>query len=79
MLNLPYRTFERYLKQVEANLSETGLIIALDEFEKIEKLIEKGKIDSDFMEVLRGMVQMSPKIAFALAGLHTLDLPPFLR
>ncbi|MEG4503538.1 ATP-binding protein [Microcoleus sp. F6_B4] len=73
LLNLPYRTFERYLKQVEANLSETGLIIALDEFEKIEKLIEKGKIDSDFMEVLRGMVQMSPKIAFALAGLHTLD------
>jgi hypothetical protein len=71
--NLPYRTFERYLKQVEANLSETGLIIALDEFEKIEKLIEKGKIDSDFMEVLRGMVQMSPKVAFALAGLHTLD------
>jgi len=73
LLNLPYRTFERYLKQVEANLSETGLIIALDEFEKIEKLIEKGKIDSDFMEVLRGMVQMSPKIAFALAGLHTLE------
>jgi len=73
LLKLPYRTFERYLKQVEANLSETGLIIALDEFEKIEKLIENGKIDSDFMEVLRGMVQMSPKIAFALAGLHTLD------
>lgn len=73
LLNLPYRTFERYLKQVEANLSETGLIIALDEFEKIEKLIEKGKIDSDFMDVLRGMVQLSPKIAFAFAGLHTLD------
>lgn len=73
LLHLPYRTFERYLKQVEANLSETGLIIALDEFEKIEKLIENGKIDSDFMEVLRGMVQMSPKVAFALAGLHTLD------
>jgi len=71
--NLPYPTFRRYLKQVEANLSETGLIIALDEFEKIEKLIEKEKIGSDFMEVLRGMVQMSPKIAFALAGLHTLD------
>ena len=73
LLNLPYPTFRRYLKQVEANLSETGLIIALDEFEKIERLIEEGRIDSDFMEVLRGMVQMSPKIAFALAGLHTLD------
>ena len=73
LLNLPYPTFRRYLKQVEANLSETGLIIALDEFEKIERLIEEGRIDDDFMEVLRGMVQMSPKVAFALAGLHTLD------
>ena len=73
LLNLPYRTFERYLKQVEANLSETVLIVALDEFEKIEKLIEAGKIDKDFMEFLGGMVQMLPKIAFAFAGLHTLD------
>ncbi|MBC1237052.1 ATP-binding protein [Nostoc sp. 2RC] len=72
LLNLPYRTFERYLKQVEANL-EGGLIIALDEFEKIEDLIEAGKIPIDFMGFLRGLVQMSSKIAFAFAGLHTLE------
>ena len=73
LLDLPYRTFERYLKQVEANLSETVLIVALDEFEKIEVLIKAGKIDKDFMEFLGGMVQMLPKIAFAFAGLNTLD------
>ncbi|MBN3894936.1 MAG: helix-turn-helix domain-containing protein, partial [Nostoc sp. NOS(2021)] len=72
LLNLPYRTFERYLKQVEANL-EGGLIIALDEFEKIEDLIEAKKIPIDFMGFLRGLVQMSSKIAFAFAGLHTLE------
>jgi hypothetical protein len=72
LLNSPYRTFDRYLKQVEANL-EGGLIIALDEFEEIEELIEAGKIPPDFMGFLRGMVQMSPKIAFAFAGLHTLE------
>jgi hypothetical protein len=72
LLNLPYRTFERYLKQVEANL-DGGLIIALDEFEKIEDLIEAGKIPIDFMGFLRGLVQMSSKIAFAFAGLHTLE------
>ncbi|MDF0552239.1 ATP-binding protein [Kamptonema sp. UHCC 0994] len=71
-LKLPYITFERYLKQVVANL-DGGLIIALDEFEKIEELIEAKKIDPDFMGFLRGLVQMSPKIAFALAGLHTLE------
>ncbi|MBW4680518.1 MAG: hypothetical protein KME19_10415 [Microcoleus vaginatus WJT46-NPBG5] len=72
LLNLPTRTFERYLKQVEANLTGS-LIIALDEFEKIEELIEAGKISKDFMDFLRGMVQMSPRIAFAFAGLHTLE------
>jgi len=72
LLNLPYPIFKRYLKQVAANL-DSGLIIALDEFEKIEELIEAGKIPTDFMGYLRGQVQMSSKIAFAFAGLHTLD------
>jgi hypothetical protein len=72
LLNLPYRTFERYLKQVEAHLTD-GLIVALDEFEKIEELIEAGKIPKDFMGFLRGLVQMSSKVAFAFAGLHTLE------
>jgi AAA+ ATPase superfamily predicted ATPase len=72
LLNLPYRTFERYLKQVEAQL-QGGLIIALDEFEKIEELIEAGRIPQDFMGYLRSLVQMSSKVAFAFAGLHTLE------
>lgn len=72
LLNIPYRIFERYLKQIEANL-DVGLIIALDEFEKIEELIEAGKVHKDFIDYLRKLVQMSPKIAFAFAGLHTLE------
>ncbi len=71
-LNSPQRTFKRYLQQVVNNLG-FGLIIGLDEFEKIEDLIEAGKIPQNFMEYLRTLVQMSPKIAFALAGLHTLE------
>jgi hypothetical protein len=50
-----------------------GLIIALDEFEKIEELIATGKIPPSFMGYLRSLVQMSPKIGFILAGLHTLE------
>ncbi|MEQ8961307.1 MAG: ATP-binding protein, partial [Coleofasciculus sp. C2-GNP5-27] len=50
-----------------------GLIIALDEFEKIEELIEAGKIPNDFIGYLRGLVQMNAKVAFAFAGLHTLE------
>lgn len=69
----PDRTFKRYLQQVVNNLGDFGLIIGLDEFEKIEDLIKAGKIPKYFMEYLRSLVQMSPKIAFALTGLHTLE------
>ncbi len=74
MLALPYRTFERYLKQVETELGPgEGLVIAIDEFEKIEDLIAAGRLSADFMAWLRGLVQMSSKLAFAFAGLHTLE------
>jgi hypothetical protein len=73
LLTLPLPSFRRYLKQIETQLGAKDLIIALDEFEKIEELIEAGKIPKDFMGFLRGLVQMSSKIAFAFAGLHTLE------
>ena len=73
-LQLPQRTFERYLKQVIAEMPYKGLIIALDEFEFIEELIQRGQIETTFMGYLRGLVQMNPtKVAFAFAGLHTLE------
>ncbi|NEP62173.1 MAG: ATP-binding protein, partial [Symploca sp. SIO2G7] len=73
LLHLPYPTFRRYLKKVEAQLGNHSLIIALDEFEQIEELINKGKIAPDLMKVLRASVQKSQHIAFAFAGLHTLE------
>ncbi|BDA66289.1 hypothetical protein CAL7716_004550 [Calothrix sp. PCC 7716] len=75
LLNLPYPTFRRYLERVADALqtSQQSLIIALDEFEKIEELIVAGKISSNFMQYLRSWIQTSSKIGFALAGLHTLE------
>jgi hypothetical protein len=72
LLKLPELTFNRYFKKVIKNLSG-GLIIAIDEFEKIEELIKAGKISPDFMGFLRGLVQEDSQVAFAFAGLHTLD------
>ncbi|WP_293350122.1 MULTISPECIES: ATP-binding protein [unclassified Microcoleus] len=72
LLDLPYLTFGRYIEQVAANI-ESGLIVALDEFEKIEELIHAGNINPDFIGFLRGILQMSSKVALAFAGLHTLD------
>ncbi|MBY5310423.1 AAA family ATPase [Aphanizomenon flos-aquae CCAP 1446/1C] len=72
LLKLPERTFNRYFEKVITNLS-SGLVIAIDEFEKIEDLIKAGKISPDFMGFLRSLVQANSQIAFAFAGLHTLD------
>ncbi|MGK7880925.1 MAG: ATP-binding protein [Crocosphaera sp.] len=71
-LQLPELTFRRFLKKIEKEMTCQGLIIALDEFETLESLIEEKKISKEFMESLRAWVQMSPKIAFIFAGLHTL-------
>jgi hypothetical protein len=76
LLNIPYPTFRRYLKQVVAilpGMSLQGLILALDEFEKIEELIEAGKIPNDFIGYLKGLLQNDSQVAFAFAGLHTLE------
>jgi hypothetical protein len=70
----PSRTFERFLSRATNSLAQgKGLIIALDEFEKIEELIEAGKLEASFMAYLRGLVQDSPRVGFAFAGLHTLQ------
>ncbi|GBO54622.1 hypothetical protein APA_2569 [Pseudanabaena sp. lw0831] len=73
LFQFPETAFRRYLQHVEKDFTGTGLIIALDEFEKIEELIDAGKLSKDFLGFLRGMVQMSSKLAFAFAGLHTLQ------
>jgi hypothetical protein len=73
LFQFPETTFRRHLQHIEKNFTGTGLIIALDEFEKIEELIDAGKLSKDFLGFLRGMVQMSSKLAFAFAGLHTLQ------
>ncbi|WP_162615684.1 ATP-binding protein [Pseudanabaena sp. ABRG5-3] len=73
LFQFPETTFRRYLEQITKTFTGKGLIIALDEFEKIEELIDAGKLSKGFLGFLRGMVHMSSKIAFAFAGLHKLQ------
>ena len=74
LLRLPEVTFRRFIQTINQQLKkDQGLIIALDEFEKIEELILANKLSPDFLGFLRGLLQEHPKIAFAFAGLHTLE------
>lgn len=73
LLTFPELIFKRYLQSLIQSPDSKGLIIALDEFEQLESLITAGKLPPTFLAYLRGLVQMSPKLAFAFAGLHTLE------
>ncbi|MDD4446352.1 MAG: AAA family ATPase [Methanothrix sp.] len=69
----PYRAFEQYLSLAQAALGSSRLIIALDEFEQLEEWMRTGQVSRDLLKVLRGYMQKDEHIAFAFAGLHTLE------
>jgi hypothetical protein len=69
----PYRAFEQYLRSVQEMLGEDRLILAMDEFEQLEKWMDDGRLPQDFLKVLRSYIQMDPHIAFAFAGSHMLE------
>jgi AAA ATPase domain len=71
--DFPQTTCRRYIQEVVERIGQRRLIIALDEFEVIDDLINAQKIPPEFLAFLRGLVQISPNIAFAFAGLHTLE------
>ncbi|MDB9428434.1 ATP-binding protein [Microcystis aeruginosa CS-555/01A07] len=67
------RYLDRLMRQILPKKAKTGLIIALDEFEIIEDLIEANTLPQNFLGYLRSLVQSSPRLAFVFAGLHTLE------
>ncbi|MEG3439690.1 ATP-binding protein [Pannus brasiliensis CCIBt3594] len=77
ILQLPEITFNRYLSDLLTRIlpekQKRCLILALDEFEIIEELIEAGTLPRNFLGYLRSLVQMSPNLSFIFAGLHTLE------
>ncbi len=73
LLKFPQITFKGFLQDALATLPHQGLIIALDEFETLEELIKNDKIPATFLGVFRTWTQLSPRLGFVFAGLHTLE------
>jgi DNA-binding transcriptional ArsR family regulator len=48
------------------------LILALDEFEALERAVTRGKLPTEIYRYLR-MLSQQPRLLLVLAGLHTLD------
>jgi hypothetical protein len=71
-----YDIFDRWLKKVETTLDgeERSLLLAFDEFEKLDEAGEKGYLDlSLFLDWCRQVIQYRPRIILLFSGVHTLS------
>lgn len=76
----PFSYFNEWLDDVEDKLIETGFqkaVIALDEFEALDYVMEKGRFDEeDMFYMLRYLIQNRERFEVLLAGSHTFDELP---
>jgi len=62
----------RLLERVRDTLADCILVLALDEFEAVEKAVENQKVGQEIYQFLRAKTQ-EPWLTLVFGGLHTLD------
>ena len=72
MAHNPYTAFKRFLKQLDGVREGQLFIIAIDEFELIEELIEEKLLDRELLGFWRYLIYTYKWFIIAFAGLHTL-------
>jgi hypothetical protein len=77
LLSSPFVYFNEWLDNVERALEVQGhtvALLALDEFEALETIADRGRFDErDVLRLLRNLVQHRPRFKVLLAGSHTLE------
>jgi DNA polymerase III delta subunit len=70
----PFTCFDEWLDQVEQTLDQNTALLALDEFEKLDSAISKGRFDEeDVLGMLRHLIQHRPRFKVLLSGSHTIE------
>lgn len=69
----PIHEMNRFIAKVRPVLSGRRLILALDEFEELEKKMQAGEISEGVIDYVRGLIHSEPWLVVVLAGLHTLN------
>ena len=72
-LDTARRSFNALLDQLDRRMMGRRLILAVDEYELIEKGISDRRIDPALPSYLRSKVSQYRWLALIFAGLHTLD------
>lgn len=74
LVNDPFTRFDEWLDQVEHLLGQNTALLALDEFEVLDRAIAEGHFDQEaVLGTLRHLIQHRPCFKVLLAGSHTLD------
>ncbi len=73
----PFAAFQDWLDQAEQQAEEgITFLLALDEYEALERAIAEGRVDERVLELLRHMLQHRRRWLILLSGVFTLeDLP----
>ena len=67
------RAFSQWLDRLAPLVAGRRFIIAMDEYELLEKSMAEGSLDAQLTLFLRGVIQSRDWFVLALAGLHTLQ------
>ena len=69
----PFTGFDEWLDQVEQSLGQNIALLALDEFEALDKALADAKFsETDVLGMLRNLIQHRPQFKVMLSGSHTL-------
>ncbi|MEQ8462466.1 AAA family ATPase [Coleofasciculus sp. E1-EBD-02] len=70
----PFTTFDEWLDDVEQTLDNNTALLALDEFEVLDKALTDGRFsETDVLGMLRHLIQHRPRFKVLLAGSHTIE------
>jgi hypothetical protein len=74
IVNDPFTHFDEWLDSLEKVLGNDVILLALDEFEVLDRVLNEGRFnENDVLGMLRNLIQHRPRFKVLLAGYHTLD------
>jgi type II secretory pathway predicted ATPase ExeA len=73
----PYSAFSDWLLKLQETIGDRWILLNLDEYEYLEKMMNDDRIDDRIFQMLRTLLQNHPRLTLLLSGAHTFeDLNP---
>jgi hypothetical protein len=69
----PYITFLDWIKDIELAIGDRWLLLAFDEYETLEKMLERKRIDEGMFQLIRGIIQHHANVSILFSGSHTFE------